>query len=95
MEYRKHVFQTYSILLDSKIDRSNFIKYLNSHGIGASVHFTPPIHRQKYYEENFKKIELPVTDYVSSHIVSLPMYPGLKISEIDYIFDKINYFEKG
>ena len=40
------------------------------------------------------KIELPVTDYVSSHIVSLPMYPGLKISEIDYIIDRISDFEK-
>lgn len=94
LEHRKHVYQTYSILLDSKINRSNFIKYLNSHGIGASVHFTPPIHRQKYYEENLKKVELPVTDYVSSNIVSLPMYPELKTSEIDYVIDKINDFEK-
>lgn len=94
LENRKHVYQTYSILLKNNINRENFIKYLNSKGIGASVHFTPPIHKQKYYRKNFKKIELPVTDYVSSNIVSLPMFPTLKNSEIDYIIENINNFGK-
>lgn len=93
LQGRKHVYQTYSILIDQNINRDKFVKYLNQNNIGASVHFTPPIHKQLFYVTNFKKQKLPNTDYVSSNIVSLPMYPSLKKNELDYIIKKINDFE--
>ena len=31
--------------------RNNFVDYLNKKGIGASVHFDPPLHKQKIYSK--------------------------------------------
>ena len=89
---RKHVYQTYSILIKESINRDKFVKYLNLNDIGASVHFTPPIHKQQFYKTNFKSEKLPNTDYVSSNIVSLPMFPSIKKSQLDYIIQKIYDF---
>ena len=93
LEGRKHVYQTYSILIKKNKVRDFFVNYLNNNGIGASVHFTPPIHKQKFYAKNYNSIELPNTDYVSSNIVSLPMYPSIKKNQLDYIIEKINQFQ--
>ena len=93
LEGRDHVYQTYSIIIKKNKLRDIFVNYLNNNGIGASVHFTPPIHKQSYYAENYNTIDLPNTDYVSSNIVSLPMYPSIKKNQLDYIIDKINQFQ--
>ncbi|MDZ7771636.1 MAG: DegT/DnrJ/EryC1/StrS family aminotransferase [Balneolaceae bacterium] len=53
LQNRTHVYQTYSIIVDDHINRTDFINYLKNKGIGASVHFDPPIHKQKYYKENY------------------------------------------
>jgi dTDP-4-amino-4,6-dideoxygalactose transaminase len=57
-------------------------------GVLASVHFAPPVHRQKPYEAYFR--DLPNTDYLSTHIISLPIYPGLAESEIGLVTDVMN-----
>jgi perosamine synthetase len=93
LERRKHVYQTYSILLSDNLDRFQFVKYLNNAGIGASVHFDPPIHLHQYYKKNYPTKNLPNTEYVSSHIVSLPMFPDLKKSELDYMVTIINGYQ--
>jgi len=93
LKNREHVYQTYSILVQNSNYRDDFVKFLNSKGIGASVHFTPPIHKQKFYAENYTTVDLPNTEYVSSHIVSLPMYPKLKKVELNFIVERIKEYK--
>ena len=87
---RKHVYQMYTILLNPSINRDKFVIDLNNFGIGASVHFDPPIHQQEFYKKNYKfSHTLQITEEVSSRIVTLPMYPDLKKEELDFIIGSI------
>jgi len=89
----KHVFQMYTILLDSSINRTEFVKHLRTEGIQASVHFDPPVHLQPYYAQiGWKKGDFPVTEHVSENIVTLPMFPSIKRDELDLIIQSINSF---
>jgi len=81
----KHVYQMYTIKLKENIDRDFFVRQLNSLGIGASVHFDPPVHLQPYYKNQNLDLDLPITESVSNSIVTLPMYPQLTREQLDKI----------
>jgi len=71
-------------------NRDDFVRTLNKKGVGASVHFAPPVHRQSYYVANgFGDVDLPVTDQVASSIVSLPIYPGLTEPDLELIISVV------
>lgn len=84
----KHVYQMYTIKLSDNIDRTKFVLELKNKGIGANVHFDPPVHLQPYYLNT--SYNLPITEKVAKSIVTLPMYPQLKQEELDYIINSIN-----
>lgn len=81
----KHVYQMYTIKLNG-VNRNKFVLKLREKGIGASVHFNPPVHMQKYYQNKWNgNIKLPVTEKVASSIATLPMYPQLTLPELKKI----------
>jgi perosamine synthetase len=85
----KHVYQMYTIRVDPAI-RNKFVKELNARGIGASVHFFPPVHHMKPYKgPEFRRDDLPVTERVIQEIVTLPMYPQLSAEDMDYLVKSI------
>ena len=84
----KHVYQMYTIKVTDKINRDHFVNCLRSMGVEASVHFHPPVHEQPFYKNN--NCKLPVTDMVSSSIVTLPMFPQLCKEELDFIISSID-----
>ena len=86
-----HSYQMYSCLVKSNY-RNNFLFFLKKKGIEASVHFDPPLHKQKYLAKYKKK--LLNTETLAKEIVTLPMYPGLKKREILKIFTTINEWYK-
>jgi len=83
----KHVYQMYTIKVNSKI-RDAFVINLRKKGVGASVHFDPPVHQQPFYRK-FKKDKLPVTESLARSIVTLPFYPGLSKKDILFIVKAI------
>lgn len=82
----KHVYQMYTIKVTG-VDRTKFVLMLREKGIGASVHFDPAIHNQPAYRKG--KWNLPITEKVSQEIVTLPMYPGLKKEELEYMVKSV------
>lgn len=85
-----HVYQMYTITLDPSVDRTAFIKRLHENGIQASVHFSPPVHLQPYYQQRgWKKGDFPVTEQVAETIVSLPFFPAMTEKEIDFMAQHI------
>ena len=67
--------------------------FLSKKGIMTKIFFSP-IHLTKFYKRGryagTKNLE--VTEKVSDQILSIPMYPGLKKDELDYICDSITEF---
>jgi len=87
----KHVYQMYIIRIDSTIDRDDFVRRLNKKGIGASIHFYPPVHHMKpYLDSSQRKDDLPITEKVIQEIVTLPMYPQMSPDDLDYMVDSIS-----
>lgn len=84
-EGNKHVYQMYTVKV--KVDRSDFVLGLRKKGIGATVHFDPPVHLQAFYRN--PKIKLHVTEKVSEAIVTLPMYPQLTTDELDKVVSAV------
>jgi perosamine synthetase len=67
-------------------NRTKFMKKMLKKGIETGIHYKP-VHKMTLYR-NINK--LPVTDQIEKEIVSIPMHPNLKDSEIDYIISTIN-----
>jgi dTDP-4-amino-4,6-dideoxygalactose transaminase len=66
-------------------------EYLQNNGIGTSIHYPIALHLQEAYKGlKLKKGDLQIAEKISSEVLSLPMWYGMKDSEIEYIIDKIN-----
>lgn len=85
-----HVWHLYTILLDRKVDRDKFITAMRRKNVGVSVHY-PPIYRFSYYQENFdfKPEDFPVTEDVSSRIITLPLFPKMLDEDIKYVVSAV------
>ena len=94
-KYYKHVFQLFSIRLSKRKTRDNLSKFLAKKGIMTKVFFEP-IHMSKFYQNlNLSsKSNLKTTEKISNEILSLPIYPGLKKQELDYIINSIEQYFK-
>ena len=87
----EHVYQMYTIQVINEKYRDSLIKYLNSMDIGASVHFDPPLHRQKLYNKYVKNnTNLVNTDLLSRTLISLPIYPSMLDKQVGYVLDSID-----
>jgi dTDP-4-amino-4,6-dideoxygalactose transaminase len=85
----KHVYQMYTITVD-KNRRDFLVKKLNENGIGASVHFDPPVHKQTYYtNREFDTTGLKITEKLSGEIITLPMFPDMTNEQVEFITKNI------
>lgn len=70
--------------------RNEIVYGLLEHGIEASVHFDPPIHAQKAYRSlSGFDASLESTTYLSDHVITLPMHPGLLQEEVELIVETL------
>lgn len=87
---RSHVWHIFALRMK---ERNNFEKYLNSQGIGTTIHYPTPIHLQNAYKNlNLKKGILPIAEEISDTEISIPMYYGISDEEINYIINIINQY---
>ncbi len=92
-----HAFHLYPLQIDfqkislNKIDLFREFEKLN---IKLQVHYIP-VHTQPYYMEkfDFQWGDYPIAEEYYEKVISLPMYPSLSTSDIEYIVEKINAFE--
>lgn len=87
---RSHVYHLYVIRCK---DRDGLQSYLNSKGIGTLVHYPIPIHLQQAYRHlGYSKSSFPITEECAGEILSLPMFPEIKVEEIEYVCQSIREF---
>ena len=85
-----HVYQLYTVELADSIDRNHVIETLEDHDIASKIYWDPPVHRTQYYTQTKDETpELPITDTISSRVLSLPMHPNLSTAETDRIVDGV------
>jgi UDP-2-acetamido-2-deoxy-ribo-hexuluronate aminotransferase len=84
------VYAQYSI---RTTDREALSTYLQSKDIPVAVHYPMPLHLQEAFGNlNYKMGDFPVSEKVSSQIMSLPMSPYLTQQEQNYIVATIKAF---
>tara|TARA_Y100000768_G_scaffold131607_1_gene97873 strand:+ start:1948 stop:3105 length:1158 start_codon:yes stop_codon:yes gene_type:complete len=88
--HSKHLFVIRLNLDKWSITRNNFIEKMNKKGIGLAVHYKP-LHQLSYYKS---KYEFNFNDFIRANslfesVVSLPIYPKLSDSSVDYIISSI------
>ena len=88
-----HIYQMYSIEIKGGNEtRDELAKYLNRNGIMTKIYFEP-IHQSHFYKNTLRyKHKLPITEKMSSRILTLPMYPALQQKEMNYITKNIDLF---
>jgi len=65
-------------------DRDTIIHDLRKRGVGAAVYYHTPIHLMPYYRQH-ESFVLPETEKAAEQVFSLPVHPGLKAAEVNYV----------
>ncbi len=86
----EHVFHLYVIRCE---ERDGLKKYLWSKGIETQIHYPIPLHLQKAFRHlGYKAGDFPVAEKLSGRVLSLPIFPELKASEVKKICGAIKDF---
>ena len=86
----QHVYHLYVIQTEH---RDELQAYLKERGIFTGIHYPVPIHAQRAVDFlGYKAGCLPVTEKVTSKILSLPMFAELTDEQIDYVAENIKVF---
>lgn len=73
--------------------RDQLMQFLQERGIETKIHYPIPLHLQPAAAElGYKAGDFPIAEYLSKTMMSLPVYPELKDSEVDHIIYSIRDF---
>lgn len=91
-----HVYQMYTIQLQSQSDRDALQHHLTHQGIMSKVYFDP-VHLTTFYRKSYgyKEGDLPQTEIFSKKVLTLPMFPSLTRKEVNFIIESISTFLRG
>lgn len=88
----KSVYHIFTIKTD---DRTELMEYLNDKGIKTQIHYPIPPHLQECCSSlGYKKGDFPITENLSESLLSLPLFIGMTIDEIQYVSNSIIAFYK-
>ena len=83
--YTTHVFHQYTMVLNG-VDRDALNKYLADKNVPSMIYYPVPGHRQKMFASfNTSHVSLPVTDWLTERVISLPIHTELDQEQLQYI----------
>jgi dTDP-4-amino-4,6-dideoxygalactose transaminase len=85
-----HVYHLYVVRTEK---RDSLQKYLEERGVSTMVHYPIPPHLQQAYSFLGKtEGTFPIAENLAKTSLSLPIWPGLKDAEVNYVIEKIKEF---
>jgi dTDP-4-amino-4,6-dideoxygalactose transaminase len=85
----KHVFHQYTLTLEG-IDRDGMNAWLAEKGIPSMIYYPVPAHRQKMFDAfGGRDFVLPVTDWLTERVISLPIHTELDREQQDFIISHV------
>jgi dTDP-4-amino-4,6-dideoxygalactose transaminase len=89
----KEAFHVYHLYVIQAKHRDELKLYLAKNGIETMVHYpVPPNAQQAYADLGFDKQSFPISQKLADAALSLPLWPGMPITEIDYVAEMIKRF---
>jgi dTDP-4-amino-4,6-dideoxygalactose transaminase len=81
-------FRSFTVLVEHQ---AQVYQALRDAGVDAVLHYAPPVYQQPVYRSHpIGASRLPVTEFVASHLICLPVTPELIDAEIDDVCDVVN-----
>ena len=88
----KHVFHQYTLILHN-VDRDALHAFLAEQGVPSMIYYPVPAHRQKMFDAfGGNSYQLPVTDWLTERVISLPMHTELDHEQQMHIIEKVKAF---
>ena len=72
-------------------ERARLQTFLADHGVEALIHYPVPPHKQKAYPEMNER-SFQITEQIHREVLSVPLNPMLRTSELSVIVDALNKF---
>lgn len=88
----EHVYHLYVIRTHKRDALQEHLKKMN---IETLIHYPVPPHLQKAYTHlGYQKGDFPVSEYLADTCLSLPIWPGMEIEQVEFIAQSIRSFFK-
>jgi UDP-2-acetamido-2-deoxy-ribo-hexuluronate aminotransferase len=85
----KHVFHQYTLILN-EINRDGLNEYLAEQGVPSMIYYPVPAHKQKMFDAfGGSNFNLPVTDWLTERVISLPIHTELDEEQQTFIVSKV------
>lgn len=87
--YSFHAFHQYTLILEG-VNRDGLNEYLASKQVPSMIYYPVPGHRQQMFSNfNLADCHLPVTDWLTERVISLPMHTELDEEQLSYITSNV------
>ena len=84
----RHVYHQYTIRVAE--GRDGLAEHLRERGVGTSVYYPLPVHKQVAYQKLGYGDQLPVAERASQEVLSVPVHPALEPEDLDRIVQGVN-----
>lgn len=85
--YASSIFHLYVIQVE---ERDRVLKELQAAGVQAGIHYPVPLHLMECHQDlGYKARDFPIAEAAAAKILSLPMFPELTSTQIDYVADQL------
>ncbi|MBU0983752.1 MAG: DegT/DnrJ/EryC1/StrS family aminotransferase [candidate division Zixibacteria bacterium] len=71
------------------IDRDDVIRLMAESGVECGVHYRPLFDMSFYQTLGLSRQFFPNAAYAGDRVISLPMYPELRLRDVDYVCDRL------
>jgi dTDP-4-amino-4,6-dideoxygalactose transaminase len=89
-------WKDFTVIVDEDVyglDRDAVAAALKAEGVDTRPYFHPPVHRQRAYAD-LGTPPLPVTDWVSARVVSLPLWRDMPPAAVDRVVELLARFHE-
>ena len=93
-QHATHVYHLFPVIVD---DQQEFQKFMEEQGIKTQVHYPIPPYAAECYLNTAAgvldgKHKYPNADYIAKHEVSLPIYSGMDIADVEAVIEAVNKY---
>ncbi len=76
-------------------DREQLIQHLGIRGVETSIHYPLPPYQQEAYKVEYEaNFDLPISDFLHTEVLSLPIGSHLSLDQLNYVAEGIHDFEQ-
>ena len=88
----RHVFHQYTLLLEG-VNRDELHLFLAHKNVPSMIYYPVPAHRQQMFASyNSATVNLPVTDWLTERVISLPIHTEMEEEQLQLITSKVLEF---